>query len=71
MGNSPYFDIETLWDHLLSRQPALIQTAYQSLTPTEQNDVLAHLQRMISEDGWHPEQVQSAQAAVNAIRGEK
>ena len=70
MENSFYSNIENLWDHLLSRQPELIQAAFQSLTPQEQRDVLAHLQRMVSEAGWHPEQIVSAQAALDSIRGE-
>jgi len=30
--------------------------------------VRAHLVRMISEDGWHPGQVQSASIALEAIK---
>ena len=69
MENSFYSNIENLWDHLLSRQPELIQAAFQSLAPQEQRDVLAHLQRMVSEAGWHPEQIASAQAALDSIQG--
>lgn len=69
MENGYYSNIENLWDHLLSRQPELIEAAYRSLARQEQRDVLAHLQRMVSESGWHPEQIASAQAALDAIRG--
>ena len=71
MENSLYFDIENLWERLLSRQPELIQAAFQGLTPEEQQDVQAHLLRMVSETGWHPEQVTSAQAALDSIRGDR
>ena len=58
---------ETLWDALLSRQPAQVQAAYAALDPASQQVVLAHLRRMITESGWHPEQIQSAQAALAAL----
>jgi hypothetical protein len=67
MQNSYYSNIEDLWDQLLSRQPELIRAAFESLAPKEQQDVLVHLQRMISETGWHPEQVTSARAALDAL----
>jgi hypothetical protein len=71
MENSLYFEIENLWERLLSRQPELIRAAFQSLRPEEQQDVQAHLLRMVSETGWHPEQVASAQAALDSIRGDR
>jgi hypothetical protein len=71
-NSSPYpDDLELLWDHLLSRQPELVRQAFQSLQPGEQAAVLQHLQRMASEDGWHPEQRRSAQAALTALQGQK
>lgn len=68
MKNSSYNDLEKLWDHLLSRKPKLICAAFQSLTDTERRDVLSHLQNMVSDNGWHAEQVMSALAALEAIR---
>jgi hypothetical protein len=65
--NMDDFRSEDLWDGLLSRQPRLICTVYNSLAPAEQKAVIAHLQRMAIEDGWHPEQRLSAQAALNAL----
>jgi hypothetical protein len=59
---------EDLWDGLLSRQPRLICTFFDSLAPAEQKTVMAHLQRMVAEDGWHPEQRISAQAALDALQ---
>lgn len=61
--------IEDLWDGLLSRQPALVLTAFSTLDSDQRVAVLAHLQRIVSEAGWHPEQRLSAQAALDALEG--
>ena len=69
MSNSPFSHTtpEYLWDALLSRQPGQIQAAFASLDAAEQNTVLSHLKRMAEEDGWHPEQRQSALAALETL----
>ncbi len=59
--------LEKLWDDLLSRQENQIRAAYQELTSEEQDAVLEHLQRMVSEPGWHPEQRLSAHAALRVL----
>ena len=59
--------LEVLWNNLLSRQPELIRAAYDSLDKSNQKVVLNHLQRMVSEVGWQPEQVASAKAAIHAL----
>jgi hypothetical protein len=59
--------LESLWDKLLSRQPALIEEAFQSLAQEDQQAVLAHLIRMSEEPGWQPEQRASARAALRVI----
>ena len=59
--------LEQLWEQLLSRQPELVRSAYNRLSPDEQAYVLRHLGRMASEEGWHVEQVLSAQAALQAL----
>lgn len=59
--------LEQLWDGLLSRQPEQIQRAFATLTPGDQMGVLAHLKRMATEPGWHPEQRASALAALAAL----
>lgn len=59
--------IEVLWDNLLSRQPRLIKAAFASLNPDDQQIVLEHLQRMISDSGWQPEQRLSAQSAIDVL----
>jgi hypothetical protein len=58
---------EDLWDQLLSRQTVQVQAAFASLTPEEQNTVVAHLTRILEEPGWHPEQRLSARAALQAL----
>jgi hypothetical protein len=63
--------LDTLWDDLLSRRPRRIQRAFFRLTLEQQQSVRAHLQRMITEDGWHAEQVRSAQAALKALAQEE
>jgi hypothetical protein len=60
--------VEEFWENLLSRQPDRVRQAFNSLDAEAQQSVLAHLKRMVSEDGWHPEQVKSAQAALDAIK---
>lgn len=55
------------WDQLLSRQPKKIRAAYQRLDQTTRQAVVAHLRRMASESGWHPEQRTSARSALEAL----
>lgn len=62
-------DLEILWEGLLSRRPEEIWAAFNRLTRQEQAAVRAHLQRMATETGWHPEQRRSAQAALAALTG--
>jgi len=61
---------EIVWSEILSRQPARIKYAFASLKAEEQARVRTHLQKMAGEDGWHPEQVLSAKAALEAIGSE-
>ncbi len=62
-------DLEILWELLLSRREEEIRSAFNRLTRQEQAAVTAHLQRMATETGWHPEQRRSAQAALAALAG--
>ncbi len=64
-SSSPF--LEDLWERLLSRQPESIRLAFAALPENEQTAVLAHLQRMAEEPGWHPEQRLSARVAVQAL----
>lgn len=59
--------LEAFWDNLLSRQSDKVQSAFETLDPNQRPSVLAHLKRMITEPGWHPEQRQSAEAALRAL----
>jgi len=59
--------LEILWDGLLSRDEKRITYVFQLLDKPSQLEVINHLNRMVSEEGWHPEQVLSAQAALNTI----
>jgi len=59
--------LEQLWDQVLSREPDSIRAAYAALDQPSQNEVRRHLERMVQEDGWHPEQRKSALAALNAL----
>ncbi len=56
-----------IWDQLLSREPERILAGYGNLQPEEQVAVVAHLRRMTTEAGWHPEQARSARAALKAL----
>ena len=58
---------EIVWDALLSREPESIRPAYLALDAETRQAVSAHLRVMTSEEGWHPEQVISARAALDAI----
>jgi hypothetical protein len=61
------YDLETLWQHLLSREPYKVQSAFSGLDKESQREVLEHLTRMSVEADWHPEQRISAQAALKAL----
>jgi hypothetical protein len=56
-----------VWEMILSRQPEVIRNIFNSLDDEEKNTVLDHLKKMESESGWHPEQRESARAALEAI----
>jgi len=68
MSDKPSLEPETLWENLLSRQPERVRAAFAVLNAAEGAAVLAHLQRMAEEPGWHPEQRISAAAALEALR---
>jgi hypothetical protein len=65
-----YDPVELFWESLLSRQPNQILAAYNSVDKTTQAEVLEHLRQMVNEEGWHPEQVLSAQTALEILTGE-
>lgn len=63
--------IQLFWDNLLSRNPARIKSAFSTLDEDSKQAVIEHLKKMISESGWHPEQVKSAQIAINILQHNK
>jgi len=65
LSNDP---LETIWDSLLSHDPAEIQRVFNTLDSDSQKIVLLHLQRMVTEPGWLPVQQQSAQIALNVLQ---
>lgn len=62
--------LERIWSELLSREPGKIRLAYNTLDTDSQQEVLGHLNRMATEDGWHPEQVLSARIALETLEME-
>jgi hypothetical protein len=60
--------LEELWDSLLSREPVKILKAFNSLSLDEQKSVIEHIKKMAEEPGWHPEQRNSARAALAVLQ---
>lgn len=63
--------LEIFWDAILSRQPEQIRGAFTLLDAVARQQLIAHLKRMVSEEGWHPEQRKSAQVALDTIASEE
>lgn len=59
--------LEKTWDGILSRDAKRIALVFSALGEEDQAVVLGHLHKMAAETGWHPEQVISAQTALNAL----
>jgi hypothetical protein len=59
--------LEKAWDDLLSQEPELIEARFKSLDSKSQNVVLEHLHTMVTDSGWHPVQVISAQKALDTL----
>jgi hypothetical protein len=64
---NPSMSVEQLWENLLSRDSVAVREAFSTLNKEEQATVLAHLRKMASEPGWHPEQMKSAEAALGFL----
>ena len=62
--------LEYVWDGLLSRDPVRVCSTYEMLDEISKQNVLEHLKVMVTEDGWHPGQVESALAALKALDAE-
>jgi hypothetical protein len=63
--------LEQTWDGILSRDPQRITQVFNGLSSKDQQVVLHHLRKMTSESGWHPEQVISAQTALDVLDREE
>jgi hypothetical protein len=59
--------LEEIWDDILSRRPARIRRRFDLLDAASRQEVMEHLTRMTTEDGWQEAQVISAQAALAAL----
>jgi hypothetical protein len=59
--------LQNFWDDILSSDPGNIRSAFASLDLATQSKVLAHLHRMVTEDGWHPAQQASARVALQTL----
>jgi hypothetical protein len=59
--------LQAFWDALLSRQDERVREVFANLDKPGQIAVLDHLRRMCSEEGWHPEQIRSAQEALRVL----
>ena len=66
-SSAPELNPEILWDALLSVDEDLIREVYVQLVESQRVSVKAHLQKMVSEEGWHPSQRESAQIALKTI----
>ena len=59
--------LEEIWDDILSRRPARIRRRFNLLDEASRQEVIQHLKKMITEEGWQEVQVASAQAALAAL----
>ena len=62
---------EQFWENILSEDAKAVKAIIEKLNDEEKNAVSKHLTRMITEDGWHPSQVKSAQFALSIIKRKK
>jgi hypothetical protein len=67
MTMSQFEPLEKLWGDLLSREPSLVIRAFEKLDPDIRQNVIKHLNAMVSEKGWHIEQKKSARIALKTI----
>lgn len=64
------FSVDDFWGEILSRIPVRIQDAFAALQPDEQASVLAHLKKMVTEQGWADPQRESARAALDVLEAD-
>ncbi len=59
--------LDDLWGDLLSEEPLRVIAAWVMLDAETQATIHAHLERMVSEDGYADSQRESARAALDSI----
>lgn len=62
--------LEKTWDAILSRDSERVCKTFLALQAADQAVIMDHLRKMVSEPGWHPEQVISAREALKALEQE-
>jgi hypothetical protein len=61
-------EIEEIWEQVLCRDSESIRKAFAALDRNDRRSLTIHLQKMVTETGWQPEQRKSAQIALDAIK---
>ena len=59
--------LEKTWDAILSRDQDAIRRVFDALDGESQKAIMEHLQKMATEEGWHPEQSRSARIALHSL----
>jgi hypothetical protein len=59
--------LEHFWLEILSRDPIRISDARRSLSAEEQEALVAHLRRLVADDGWTDPQRVSALIALKVL----
>ena len=59
--------MEEIWDAILSRNPNKIIMTFRTLSEQDKQNVVHHLNKMSTEDGWLPAQKISADTALKII----
>jgi hypothetical protein len=59
--------LEKAWDDLLSQEPERIESRFKSFDEKSKRVVIEHLNKMVTESGWHPAQVESAEKALEIL----
>jgi len=60
--------LDKFWEAILSEDPDRIQRAWSTLSRSDQQAVLAHLEAMSDQEGWQPAQLQAARAALHLLQ---
>ena len=66
-ASSSIFSSEDLWSEILSQDREAINRVFEFLDADASQNIKSHLEKIISEDGWHPSQKASASFALGVI----